>query len=97
MAVEPVTCPEETGSEEGRIAVGACVPFDVIHEPGAYVCNWSGHLLRVRADALERAHDVPVNLVGREPLLVTKISSNPQIAVNQARSIASQLSVAVNF
>lgn len=97
MAVEPLTCPAETGDEEARIALGASIPFDVVHEPGAYVCNWSGHLLRVHQDVLDHAHQGPVNLIGSEPLLVTKISDNPQIGISRARAIAGQLALAVNF
>lgn len=97
MAIEPMTCPAETGEQDGRIVLGASIPFDVIDEPGAYVCNWSGHLLRVRGDALDHAHEGALNLVGSEPLLVTKISDNPQIAINRARAIASQLALLVNF
>jgi hypothetical protein len=97
MAVEPMTCPAETGVQDGRIALGASIPFDVIREAGAYVCNWSGHLLRVRGDALDHEHEGSVNLVGSEPLLVTKISDNPQIAVHRARCLARQLALAVNF
>jgi hypothetical protein len=97
MAVEPVTCPAEAEEQDGRLVLGVSIPFDEIDEPGAYVCNWSGHLLRVRGDALDHRHEGSVNLVGSEPLLVTKISDNPFIATHRARSIASQLALAVNF
>jgi hypothetical protein len=96
MAVVPMTCLAD-GEKEERILLGASIPFDVISDPGAYICNWSGHLLRVRSSALRGARDGALNLVGSEPLLVTKISDNPQIAVGRARAIANQLSLAVNF
>ncbi len=96
MAVEPTAC-LETG-EKGRIDVGTSIPFDVIHDPGAYICNWSGHLLRIHSAGLDPEHESsPINLVGSEPLLVTKISDNPYIAVGRARSIATGLALAVNF
>ncbi len=86
-------CPAEFGEEQ--TILGASIPFDVIHDPGAYVCNWSGHLLRISGEP--PTHDGVLNLVGSEPLLVTKISDNPMIAVNRARVIATQLELAVNF
>jgi hypothetical protein len=95
MAVETAICPAETGDTDERTLLGASIPFDVIHDPGAYVCNWSGHLLRISGEA--PTHDGLLNLVGSEPLLVTKISDNPMIAVNRARALATQLALTVNF
>jgi len=31
----------------GAYCGGTTLPFGGIHEPGAYICRWSGHLLRV--------------------------------------------------
>ena len=31
---------------------GTTIPFDVLRTPGAYICNWSGHLLRVKKKPL---------------------------------------------
>lgn len=81
----------------GGVLVGTTVPFDEIGGPGTYVCNWSGHLLRVPGDGLGAARRPPINLVGTEPLLVTKISENPYLAVNRARTLAQTLDVWANF
>jgi hypothetical protein len=78
-------------------AVGARVPFDAAHDPGAYVCNWSGHLLRVPGMEPDRSRPPPLNLVGPEPLFVTKISDNPLVPVQQARSLAAEFALDVNF
>ena len=80
-----------------KVAVGASIPFDVIGEPGTYVCNWSGHLLRVPGAGLEAARQAPMNLVGPEPLFATKISYNPYVAVSEARQLATELSLTANF
>ena len=76
---------------------GTVTPFDAISEPGAYICNWSGHLLRVPEDGVAPGRSPVVNLVGRDPLTVTKISSNPFITLTKAKLIASNFDLNVNF
>ncbi len=71
--------------------------FDGISEPGAYICNWSGHLLRVPQDGVAPGRSPVVNLIGQEPLTVTKISSNPFIPLTKAKLIASNFDLHVNF
>ena len=76
---------------------GVKLPFDQINEPGCYICNWSGHLLRVPEDGIAPGRSPLINFVGREPLYVTKLSDNPYIPVTKARMYASNWDVAVNF
>jgi hypothetical protein len=76
---------------------GQTVPFDSINEPGAYICNWSGHLLRVPEDGVTAGRSPMVNIVGSEALFVTKISENPYITLTKARLLASNFDVNVNF
>ncbi len=76
---------------------GSTVPFDQINEPGCYICNWSGHLLRVPEDGVAPGRSPLVNIIGTEPLVVTKISHNPFITLTKAKMVASNLDVAVNF
>jgi hypothetical protein len=86
-----------TASEEwvGLVKPGASIPFDSIRAPGAYVCNWNGHLLRVPPRAL--MPDSVINLVGPEPLYVTKISDDPAVPLSEARQAAARLSLATAF
>ena len=77
--------------------VGTVLPFDSINEPGAYVCNWSGHLLRVPEDAVTAGRTPTLNLVGTEPLFVTKISDNPHIPLAKAKAAAATFDVRTNF
>lgn len=77
--------------------VGATVPFDAINEPGAYICNWSGHLLRVPEDGVIPGRSPAINLVGPQPLTVTKISDNPYLTVTKAKLLASNFDINVNF
>jgi hypothetical protein len=57
---------------ESEKALGTKVPFENIQEPGCYICNWSGHLLRVPEDGIAPGRSPLLNLVGNEPLFVTK-------------------------
>ena len=77
--------------------IGTVMPFEGISEPGAYVANWNGHLIRVPEDAVTSGRSPLINIVGEQPLTVTRISSNPFVTVTKARLIASNLDVDVNF
>ena len=76
---------------------GSKIPFEGIHEPGAYVCNWSGHLLRMPGDAFQmgRAHEV--SMLAKEPLFVTKVSDDSFVAISKARRLAGDCDLDVNF
>ncbi len=76
---------------------GTIVPFDQINEPGCYVCNWSGHLCRVPDDAIAPGRSPLLNIVGQDPLFVTKISDNPFIPVTKARLLAANCDLDVSF
>jgi hypothetical protein len=91
------THPCGTTNYECRNSVGTTVPFEAIQEPGCYICNWSGHLLRVPEDGVAPGRSPLVNIIGTEPLFVTKLSENPFITVTKAKMIASNLDCNVNF
>ena len=76
---------------------GMTVPFDQITEPGAYICNWTGHLLRVPEDGVTAGRSPLINIVGPEPLMVTKVSDNPYITVTKAKLVAANFDLSVNF
>ena len=76
---------------------GATLSFDAICEPGAYICNWSGHLLRVPADGITPGRSPLLNIVGSEPLTVTKICDDPFVTLTKAKLLASNADLAVNF
>ncbi len=73
------------------------VAFDSIADPGTYVCNWSGHLLRIPEDGVTPGRSPVINMIGNEPLFVTKISDDPFIPRTKARILASNFDVHVNF
>jgi hypothetical protein len=76
---------------------GAKVPFEYLNEPGTYICNWSGHLLRVPEDAIKPGRSPVWGITAKEPLFVTKLSNDPYMTVSKARMIAADWDVAVNF
>ncbi len=76
---------------------GTALAFDVLSEPGAYICNWSGHLLRVRPDAFPGGRPPALNIVGDRPLTVTKISDDPEVIISKAKRLASFFKLDVNF
>ncbi len=73
------------------------IPFDTIRAAGTYVCNWNGYLLRVPDGSMSPGNGRVINLVGSEPLLVTRISSDPELPVRSARALASDMHLKVSF
>ena len=86
-----------TKSMDSNTAIGTTVPFESIQAPGCYICNWSGHLLRIPEDGVAAGRSPLVNIVGPEQLFVTKISENPFITLTKAKMIASNIDCNVNF
>ncbi len=73
------------------------VPFSEIREPGAYVSNTTGHLVRIPPDAVKPDRTPVIDLVANEPLLFSRISSNPFISITKARMLACDLDLPVSF
>ena len=78
-------------------SLASLVPFEQVCEPGAYVCNWNGHLMRVPPDAISSSHCPTINIVGPEPLFVTKISDDPFVTLTKARMLACNFDINVCF
>lgn len=83
----------------GRITnpTGTTLPFNAISSPGAYICNWSGHLMRIPERTVVPGEALTLNIVGREPLTVTKISDNPAVSLHEARTLAQRLGLKAGF
>jgi hypothetical protein len=94
MSAQSTTTKPKYAEEKAQ---GQVVPFEKIEEQGAYVCNWSGHLLRIPEDAVCSGRSPLITINGSETLFVTKISDNPFLTLTKARLIACNLDVAVNF
>lgn len=92
MPATPVTKHEQ----ESR-GIGMQLAFEKINEPGCYVCNWSGHLLRVPEDSIKPGRSPLISITACETPYVTKISENPFQALSAARKVAADFDLAVNF
>ena len=92
----PTKTVTQSGLSEGN-AMGQVMPFEAICEPGTYVCNWSGHLLRIPSDAVTAGRSPLINIVGPDCLFVTKICNDPFVPVTKARLLACNFDIAVNF
>jgi hypothetical protein len=77
--------------------IGSQFRFDALDTPGCYVSNWSGHLIRVPEDALKQGNSPMIEVRGREPMIVTKLSNDPYLTISKARMIAADLDVSVEF
>ena len=84
-------------AQDESLCTGSVIPFEGINEPGAYVANWSGHLIRIPEDGVAAGRSPLISIFATEPLTVTKISRNPFIPVTKARLLASNCDVNVNF
>ena len=87
--------PIETRANPGTPCI--TMEFGSISEPGTYICNWSGHLLRIPEDGVAPGRSPLIDLVSNESLFVTKISDDPYIARTKARILAANSDVHVNF
>lgn len=91
------TTPKFRTQDYTGTGLGTQVPFEGINEVGCYVCNWSGHLLRVPEDAIKPGHSPLMMIKGNDPLFVTKVSNDPFCPVSKVRAIAADCDVFVNF
>ena len=71
--------------------------LDAIGEPGAYLCHWSGHLLRVTNEDINIGSHPTISVTANKPLWVSKISEDPAISLGQARIMTANLDLPVNF
>ncbi len=90
------TC-QMTDERRTMSAPGTTLPLASASEPGAYICNWSGHLLRIHEDGVIPGRTPLLDIVGDEPLFVTKIAADPFIPVTKARMLAADMDVSVSF
>ena len=82
---------------EEASTIGSQFRFENLNEPGCYVSNWTGHLIRVPEEALKPGHSPLIEIRGKEPVLLTKLSADPYLAISKARMIAADMDVSVEF
>ena len=77
--------------------LGARIPFESINEPGVYLANWTGHLIRVPEDGFKAGRSPLIEIRGKETFFVTKLSDDPYLTITKARMLAADLDLPVNF
>ena len=77
--------------------MGVSGPFDRITSPGCFVVNRTGELLRIPEDALQPGRSPAIDIVSKDPWLVTRISNDPYLALNKARAVAADMDLPVSF
>ncbi len=83
--------------DPGVEALGVSLPLAVVDEPGTYVCDWSGHLLRVPETDRGASRFATVCEAGSRRWTVTRISPDPQLSRFEARALAHRFGLIVNF
>ena len=89
---------EQESTDYGARSSGPHVLLQDIAEAGAYVCHWSGDLLRVTEHEIPQ-HNVPESAEAPQDQLLqtTKISGDPFIPISQARFLASNFDIDISF
>jgi hypothetical protein len=77
--------------------VGVSIPLDALDEPGTYICDWSGHLLRVSQADLDAGRFADVGHAKPESWTVTRISPDSRISCFDAWKLAESLGVNTDF
>lgn len=86
-----------TPRAEETTTIGSQFRFENLNEAGCYISNWSGHLIRVPEEALKPGHSPLIEVRGKEPILLTKLSNDPYLAISKARMVAADLDINVEF
>ena len=88
-----------TRSSEGTSSASAAdqLIFSNLSEAGTYLWNETGHLFRVPEDAVKVGRSPVIEILGKEPIVVTKLSDDPFLTINKARMIAADLDLGINF
>lgn len=86
-----------TKEANANLRRGTRVLFDEIEDPGAYHLNLTGNLIRIPDHGLKAGSSPTVDIIGKEPMIVTKLSSDPYCTISKARMVAADLDLEVNF
>lgn len=92
-----LTIPQQDRTNRTSSRVGTTLPLDALGEPGTYVCNWSGHLLRVHDGECEGHRFVSAGRQRAGTWTVTRISADPRISRQQAKVLAHSFGLSTNF
>ena len=92
----PVTKKTETAAKVSEM-YPISGPFERISQPGCFVYNRTGDLFRIPEDALVEGRSPTIDIVSKEPWMVTKIADDPYLPLGAARARAADMDLFVNF
>jgi len=73
------------------------INFSQIDCPGVYVLIDTGLLMRVPADGIVAGRSPCFSLSSKVPIGVVRLSGNPWLTISEARKLAANLDLSVNF
>ncbi len=73
------------------------LPIQKVSQPGCYVDHLYGNLYRVTPEMLNIGGTVFHGFVSREPWNVTRISDDYTMPIDEARIVAANASLVINF
>ncbi len=88
---------QQSQIDNGTGPVGVSLRLDALTEPGTYVCNWSGHLLRVPESDRGTSRFSTTHARRAAAWTVTRISVDPRISCYHAKSLADRLGLTTSF
>jgi len=88
---------EELRADQTPANSGDSVPLDAVDAPGTYICDWSGHLLRVSDSNPAGLRFTALRQPSATSWTVTRISDNPRLPRFQAKALATSFGITTNF
>ena len=92
-----MTATQHMKSESVVANIGATFRWEAVNEQGTYYSNRTGHLIRIPEMGLKPGFSPVIEIVGKESMVVTKLSDDPYLCISKARMLAANLDLAVNF
>jgi len=77
--------------------VGISLPLDGLREAGTYVCNWSGHLLRIHDPEQDARRFSNAGRQNADAWTVTRLSADPHIPRPHAKRLARGFGLCTSF
>jgi hypothetical protein len=87
------TMSETSTTTNTGISCGTKVSFDCITQPGCYVNNSTGHLIRVSNDFDPNSYNNWFNCEGNQPWWWTCVSTDPNCSTDECRTNATSCGV----
>jgi hypothetical protein len=89
-------CATATATEP-EVRAGSIVAFENIAQPGCYVCNATGHLLRIYNTFDACNWNSSFGITGRSPFTFTYVSADPCCPIDMVRQNADDWDIDCNF